>query len=287
MTAALPAVASAPLAPPSSAAAPARAILAAGRPRYLQLAQTLLNEISAGRYPVGAHLPTEFELCEQFGVSRSTAREAVKRLVQLGLVARQPRVGTTVLATRSAPGYRQMTADMADLYQYATDTTLVIESSETCQIDAAQAALLEASVGETWLHLQGRRHAGGNAPPICHSELWLHPAFRSIQGMAGPLSGAVHAAIEQQFGEVVAAVEQEIRAVAIGRKMALSLGVKPGSPGLWVCRKYRNRRGELIELTQSIHPADRFSYSSVLRREWGGGDQPSTAVRKGAQRGGA
>ena len=266
------------------AAAPrARAVLATGQPRYLQLAQTLLNEISAGRYPVGSHLPTEFALCEQFGVSRSTAREAVKRLVQLGLVVRQPRVGTTVRGMHSAPSYRQMTADVGDLYQYATDTTLVIEHSETCQIDAAQAVLLEASAGETWLHLQGRRHAGGHtdSPPICHTELWLHPAFRSIEGISGPLTGAVHAAIEQQFGEVVAAVEQEIRAVAISRPLAQALGVKAGSPGLWVCRKYRNRRDELIELTISIHPADRFSYSSVMRREWGGDARPNTAGRKG------
>jgi DNA-binding GntR family transcriptional regulator len=267
------------------AAAPrARAVLATGQPRYLQLAQTLLNEISGGRYPVGAHLPTEFELCEQFGVSRSTAREAVKRLVQLGLVVRQPRVGTTVCATHSAPSYRQMTADVGDLYQYATDTTLVIEHSETCQIDAAQAAMLEASVGETWLHLQGRRHAGGltGSPPICHTELWLHPAFRAIEGMSGQLSGAVHAAIEQQFGEVVAAVEQEIRAVAISRTLAQLLGVKAGSPGLWVCRKYRNRRDGLIELATSVHPADRFAYSSVLRREWGGDARAVTTAKKGA-----
>ncbi|HEY1231660.1 MAG TPA: GntR family transcriptional regulator, partial [Ramlibacter sp.] len=52
------------------------AALAASQPRYLQLAQTLLREIEAGKYAVGTQLPTEFELCEQFGVSRATAREA-------------------------------------------------------------------------------------------------------------------------------------------------------------------------------------------------------------------
>jgi DNA-binding GntR family transcriptional regulator len=91
----------------------------------------------------------------------------------------------------------------------------------------------------------------------------------------------VHAAIEQQFGEVVAAVEQEIRAVAISRPMAQVLAVKAGSPGLWVCRRYRNRRDELIELAISIHPADRFTYSSVLRREWGGDARPATTAGKG------
>jgi len=243
--------------------------LAVGQPRYLQLAQTLLNEIEAGKHPVGSQLPTELVLCEQFGVSRATAREAVKRLVQMGLVVRQPRVGTTVQARTANTVYRQSIADVGGLYQYAQDTTLVIESSQTSQIDAAQAALLEASPGETWLHLKGRRHAKTRPEPICMTDLWLHPALRSIQGISGPLTCAVHSAIEQQFGEVITKVEQEIRAVALSHAQAQLLGAAPGSPALWICRKYRNRLGQLVELAVSTHPADRFSYSTVLRREWG------------------
>ena len=250
-------------------ALPRLAPLAAQQPRYLQLAKTLLNEIESGKYPVGSQLPTEAELCEQFGLSRATAREALRRLVQLGLVVRQPRVGTTVKArTAAAAGYRQSTVDVADLYQYATDTTLAITSSDSVAIDAALAEKLEASPGETWLHLRGLRHAGAQALPICITELWLHPAFRAIKGMQGALKGAVHAAIEEQFGEQISEVDQEIRAVALTRAQAVVLQASPRSPALWVCRRYRNRHGQLVELTESTHPADRFSYSTVLRREW-------------------
>jgi DNA-binding GntR family transcriptional regulator len=247
--------------------------LAGGQPRYLQLAQTLLNEIEGGKYPVGSQLPTEFALCEQFGVSRATAREAVKRLVQMGLVVRQPRVGTTVRARSASTGYRQSTTEVGDLLQYAADTTLVIESRDTQQIGAAEAAMLEASPGETWLHLKGRRHAKDQPKPICTTELWLHPAFRSIRGIEGALTAAVLAAIEQQFGEVITEVEQEIRAVALTRADAQALDAPAKSPALWVCRKYRNRLGQLVELAISTHPADRFSYSTVLRREWGAGSR--------------
>lgn len=258
-----------PESPAAPLVTPRSPALAASQPRYLQLAQTLLNEIESGKYPVGSLLPTEYELCEQFGVSRATAREAVKRLVQMGLVVRQPRVGTTVRARSASTGYRQTTTQVGDLLQYATDTTLVIDSRETLQVDAAQAQMLEASPGETWLHLKGRRHAPGQPEPICTTELWLHPAFRSIQGIEGALTTAVHSAIEQQFGEVITEVEQEIRAVALSRAEAQALDAPARGPALWVCRKYRNRLGQLVELAISTHPADRFSYSTVLRREWG------------------
>lgn len=237
-------------------------------PRYVQLAQTLLHEIERGHYPVGSQLPTEYVLCEQFGVSRSTAREAVKRLVELGLVVRQPRVGTTVQATRATKGYRQNVAEVSDLYQYAHETTLVIERSQSTPIDAEVAELVEGAPGELWLHLQGQRHAQGQHHPICLTQIWIHPSFRTIEGLQGPLQGAVHASIEEQFGENIYEVEQEIKAVLLSPAEADVLGSPPHSAALWVSRRYRNRLRQLVELAISVHPADRFSYSTSLRREW-------------------
>ena len=238
-------------------------------PRYVQLAQTLINEIGAGRYPVGSQLPTEFELCVQFGISRSTAREALKRLAQLGLVVRQPRVGTTVRATEPSSTYRQHMGGVADLYRYATDTTLVIESRAQVCLTTAQAEPLQARAGETWLYLSGRRIVPHGSQPLCLTHIWVNPAFRAVLGLEGPLKLAVHAAIEEQFGEVITVVEQEIRAVSLDRDTALALEVPVGSPGLWISRHYRNRLGQLVEWAHSTHPAERFSYTTVLQREWG------------------
>jgi DNA-binding FadR family transcriptional regulator len=53
--------------------------------------------IVAGQYPVGASLPPEPRLCEQFGVSRTVVREAVKSLVAKGLLITGPKLGTRVL----------------------------------------------------------------------------------------------------------------------------------------------------------------------------------------------
>ena len=55
--------------------------------------------IVGGEFAPGAVLPTEVELCALFRVSRTTIREAVKRLHGKGLVAGRPRNGTRVLPT--------------------------------------------------------------------------------------------------------------------------------------------------------------------------------------------
>ncbi|WPB56534.1 FadR/GntR family transcriptional regulator [Xylophilus sp. GOD-11R] len=51
-----------------------------------RVANALDAEIRAGRLLPGAKLPTEAELAEQFGVSRTSVREAVSRLKSLGMV---------------------------------------------------------------------------------------------------------------------------------------------------------------------------------------------------------
>ena len=53
--------------------------------------------IVAGRYAVGESLPPEPLLCDEFGVSRTVVREAVKSLVAKGLLFTGPKVGTKVL----------------------------------------------------------------------------------------------------------------------------------------------------------------------------------------------
>jgi DNA-binding FadR family transcriptional regulator len=52
--------------------------------------------ILSGRYAVGASLPPEPQLCEQFGVSRTVVREAIKSLVAKGLLITGPKLGTRV-----------------------------------------------------------------------------------------------------------------------------------------------------------------------------------------------
>ena len=58
----------------------------------------LLGEaIVSRRYVVGAPMPAEPLLCEEFGVSRTVVREAVKSLVAKGMIVTGPKVGTRVL----------------------------------------------------------------------------------------------------------------------------------------------------------------------------------------------
>ena len=60
------------------------------------LVQTLGSSIVSGVYSSTGTFPTEADLCQQLGASRSVLREAIKMLTAKGLVGARPRQGTWV-----------------------------------------------------------------------------------------------------------------------------------------------------------------------------------------------
>jgi GntR family transcriptional regulator len=65
-------------------------------PIYRQIADSLRADIEAGLIGPGSQLPTEAELTAAWGASRSTVRDAIRQLTELGLVEARPGQGTFV-----------------------------------------------------------------------------------------------------------------------------------------------------------------------------------------------
>lgn len=64
---------------------------------YEQIVEQIKEQILGGQLQNGDQLPTERELAEQFGVSRTAVREAIKTLTQNGLVEVRAGRGTFVI----------------------------------------------------------------------------------------------------------------------------------------------------------------------------------------------
>lgn len=63
---------------------------------YLQVKNTLIDRIQSGDWKANTLIPTEKELIKEFGVSRTTIRQAVTILVQNGLLEKKQGRGTVV-----------------------------------------------------------------------------------------------------------------------------------------------------------------------------------------------
>jgi len=68
----------------------------ASLPIYRQLKEIIKEKIEDGKFRPGDRIPTEYELCEQFEISRAPVRQALLELVNEGVLYRQQGSGTFV-----------------------------------------------------------------------------------------------------------------------------------------------------------------------------------------------
>ncbi|MFF1879769.1 FadR/GntR family transcriptional regulator [Leifsonia sp. NPDC058230] len=73
------------------------------RPQKLvpAVVEALVDRITSGEFPAGSLLPKESDLCEQYGVSRTVAREALRVLEEKGLIKIHQGRGTIVTSIES------------------------------------------------------------------------------------------------------------------------------------------------------------------------------------------
>lgn len=241
-------------------------LLSSAQPRYASVAATLAGEILDKGRPVGSLLPTEQELAEHFAVSRSTIRQALRRLRELGLVAGAQGVGTRVIADQPRSDYVLAVRSVTDVMGYATPTRLELLSRETVTADAAHAARIGAEAGSRWVQLRGLRWPEDRTrPPISVVDLHVAAEFAEVTTLPELVTTPAYRLIGQRMGVAVAEVLQEITAVSLPAAVAELLAVPAGSPGLHIRRRFLAADGRLLEATENHHAAaDRFAYALRL-----------------------
>lgn len=238
------------------------------RPRYRQLADTLIGDISRGRLKVGETLPGELELVARFKVSRHTVREALRRLDDLGLIDRQQGVGTVVRARRSSPSYVQTVRSPSELMRYPPDSRLTVIATSRVKAGRQLARLLEVRTGSEWVRVSALRKLKSAPLPLAWIDVYLLPDYSDIVPQIGRRGQLVYQLVEAAHGEHVEHIKLNIRAGMISPELAGPLATPAGTPSLSVTRHYFGRRGRPFEISVAEHPCDRYMYSLDLQRGW-------------------
>lgn len=233
------------------------------RPRYQRVAEALSESIRRGDYPVGTMLPSEAELCAQFGTSRQPIREALRLLVEIGLVSRHHGVGTRVRRDGVAREYVQRLENVADIWQYVKETRRVV--LRVADVAAAQARVaLPGDPTRRWRMLEGLRFVPDSRAPVAWTQVYVAPEYAAVTDAKQRDRVPIFSLIEKRFGVRADQIRQEIAAVSIDRAVARRLHVPANSVGLSVMREYVSTDGDTFEVTLSVHPADRYRYTMRL-----------------------
>lgn len=236
------------------------------KPRYVQIGDALQTGIEDGTYPLGALLPTELELCKSLGISRHTARAALARLSDAGLVLRRPGSGTRVIARRAAMHCACEANSTEQLLQYGKASHMHLLSARRCQAGTDVAEQLCIPQGTEHLHLTGLRRTGTDGHPVALTEM-LMPihADTPIAELLDPAraEGALARLLDMSR---LASVEQTFDVDVFSAAQARHLDVAPREPALRAQRRYVDNIGRLVMVSTSLHPRERFAHRAVLSR---------------------
>lgn len=124
-------------------------------PLKSRLHRELKERIAGGHFPPGGQLPSEAELVEQYGVSRSTVRSALSALEAEGLIVRRWGVGTFVNDRQHIAHPISEAMDFRDLIA-SSGLTPRVAVGHACLVgaEADLAAALAVPAGSTLLKVE-------------------------------------------------------------------------------------------------------------------------------------
>jgi len=144
------------------------------------VAQHLQEQIETGVYAIGRQLPSEHEMTREYGVGRSSIREAIRKLENNGLVRVQQGLGTFVLSNRPAQ------SPLTHLLQSANEAE-VREVRELLEIKIAERAALHRKEDDVQaLKASWQRHneaaEAGLPIPWIEADIAFHTAIADASG---------------------------------------------------------------------------------------------------------
>lgn len=244
-------------------------------PRYANVARLLVEAIASGHHPVGSILPNELDLAEQFGVSRSTMRAAMRELQASGLISRRRSAGTRVEALtppRSGIGFTQALSSIEAVQQFGIESERSVQTVADIVADDDLSLALGCRPGRKWLHISSLRLVPGDASrtPICWTDVYIDSVFApEVRSRLDGYRGIFGTLLEEISGRKVTEIRQEIRAIGVPKQLSGPLKAKADTHALEIRRQYVFSAGEIAEVSLSVHPADRFIYTTRLTRQDG------------------
>lgn len=232
-------------------------------PYYAQLARILENEISAGVWQPGDELPSEADLCETHGVSRTAVRQALGELASRGILHKQRGRRTAVAGMRGlvVQEMRGFSDEMSARGETVRTKVLGLQLVEAPPRIAHELGIPRGSKVVKLSRLRAVDH-----DTVVRVDTFLPaPRFEDLLDVDLASPGiSLYAVLSERFGVRPSSGTRSIEAVAADAAVARQLGVPVRAPLLKLVAMNRDQDGAPFEVFHAWYRGDATKFELVV-----------------------
>jgi GntR family transcriptional regulator len=234
-------------------------------PYYIQLVEVLKDRLRSSELNPGDKLPGEFELCEQFGISRTVVRQALQELEQDGLIVRRKGKGTFVAPPKIDESLIQrLTGFYEDMTSRGKIPKTQVLRFEVIPPSSKVAELLGLSAGQNIFVIERLRSVNDDTIVMVTTYIPYH--LCPELGRFDLTDHSLYAILEQEFGLSISHGRRTIEAVSANQREAELLRIPDCSPLILLDSITYLSDGTPVEYYHALHRGDRSRFVVELVR---------------------
>jgi len=234
-------------------------------PYYIQLLEALKQQIGTGEMKPGDQFPSESDLCETYGVSRTVVRQALREMELEGLVVRRKGKGTFVAEPKIIESLAQkLTGFYQDMVERGHHPVTQVLHQAVEPPNKKVAEYLGIDPSRPVIHIRRLRFVKDEPIVLVTSYLPydLCPDLVNVD----LTNQSLYAYLENQCGIRIAYGRRSIEAVAANEAEAHLLQVERGAPLILLNSVSYLEDGTPIEYYHAVHRGDRSRFEVELVR---------------------
>lgn len=230
-------------------------------PLYLQLIERIIKKIETGIYKEHEKLPSERELCDIYGLSRITVRNALQELEQEEYIYKLHGKGTFVAPKSYKQKLVKVYSFTEEMRKLGKEPQTKVLTFDVVPIDQRLAIKTNLEIGQDVYRVKRLRLAD-DVPFICETSylpvnLFPHLTKKALE------ERPMYSVFMDDYDIGVSKATEQFSVTSLRSEEAESLRAKAGSPAM-LLERLAYDGSKLVEYTVSIISGNKFKYTVEL-----------------------
>jgi len=235
-------------------------------PLYYKLYVDLKESLNSGKYQKGDKLPTEKELCQNYGISRLTVRRAMDELRREGFIERLKGKGTFVTGSKREEQLAILTGFTDEARKRGSETRSVVLENKLVRVPADAVELFDIPADAMVVLLKRVRFLEGEPYAIEEAYLNVGADIRFLNITQRDMEKeSLYGILRKEFNINISYAEEEMELTRLKKEEARFLRQDQDECAIMRKRFTYTKSDICIEYVISLYRADKSKFRIVRR----------------------